>query len=286
MENFTIDVGFIVSIASAIATIAAAVGIISKYLKKTLNKQIKESMEESSGEYKKYFNQELLELKNTIQSYIENQHEQNEQVRKCLLSSTRDRINQAHDYYMKKGLKGNSLVDIRTSRSTTEYLESIGFPPTIWKVGHAFAKLKIREIDGIFGGELAGHYYFRKDFFNCDSGVLASLLVLSVVKSLKENGETLSSFIDSIVKYSNTGEVNFKLDEKDECIAAILSHYEKEGPMKVLDFDGYRIEFPSWWLSVRKSNTEPYLRIVLEARSEAEKDARMKEIEGIIAKFK
>ena len=88
-------------------------------------------------------------------------------------------------YYMKKGLKGDSLVDIRTSRSTTEYLESLGFPPTIWKVGHAFAKLKIREIDGIFGGELAGHYYFRKDFFNCDSGVLASLLVLSVVKSLK-----------------------------------------------------------------------------------------------------
>lgn len=189
-------------------------------------------------------------------------------------------------YYMKKGLKGNSLVDIRTSRSTTEYLESIGFPSTIWKVGHAFAKLKIREIDGVFGGELAGHYYFRKDFFNCDSGVLASLLVLSVVKSLKENGETLSSFIDSIVKYSNTGEINFKLDEKDECIAAILSHYEKEGPAKVLDFDGYRIEFPSWWLSVRKSNTEPYLRIVLEARSEKEKDARMKEIEGIITKFK
>lgn len=106
MENFTIDVGFIISIASAIATIAAAVGIISKYLKKTLNKQIKESMEESSGEYKKYFNEELLELKNTIQSYIENQHEQNEQVRKCLLSSTRDRINQAHDYYMRKGFIG------------------------------------------------------------------------------------------------------------------------------------------------------------------------------------
>ena len=189
-------------------------------------------------------------------------------------------------YYKNKGETGACLQDIRTSRSTSEYLEKLGFTVTTWKVGHAFAKLKIREIDGIFGGELAGHYYFRKDFFNCDSGVLASLLVLSVVKSLKENGETLSSFIDSIVKYSNTGEVNFKLDEKDECIAAILSHYEKEGPMKVLDFDGYRIEFPSWWLSVRKSNTEPYLRIVLEARSEAEKDARMKEIEGIIAKFK
>lgn len=189
-------------------------------------------------------------------------------------------------YYKKKGLSGNSLVDVRTSRSTTEYLESIGFPPTLWKVGHAFAKMKIREIDGVFGGELAGHYYFRRDFFNCDSGILASLLVLSVVKSLKEEGRTLSQLIDSIVKYSNTGEVNFKLEEKDECIARILEHFKSENPSKILSFDGYRIEFPSWWFSIRKSNTEPYLRIVLEAQSKEEMENRLKEIKDIIGQFK
>lgn len=189
-------------------------------------------------------------------------------------------------YYKKKGLSGNSLVDVRTSRSTTEYLEAIGFPPTLWKVGHAFAKMKIREIDGVFGGELAGHYYFRRDFFNCDSGILASLLVLSVVKSLKEEGRTLSQLIDSIVKYSNTGEVNFKLEEKDECISRILEHFKSENPSKILSFDGYRIEFPSWWFSIRKSNTEPYLRIVLEAQSKEEMENRLKEIKDIIGQFK
>lgn len=189
-------------------------------------------------------------------------------------------------YYKKKGLCGNSLVDVRTSRSTTEYLESIGFPPTLWKVGHAFAKMKIREIDAVFGGELAGHYYFRRDFFNCDSGILASLLVLSVVKSLKEEGRTLSQLIDSIVKYSNTGEVNFKLEEKDECISRILEHFKSENPSKILSFDGYRIEFPSWWFSIRKSNTEPYLRIVLEAQSKEEMENRLKEIKDIIGQFK
>ena len=189
-------------------------------------------------------------------------------------------------YYKKKGLSGDSLVDVRTSRSTTEYLEAIGFPPTLWKVGHAFAKMKIREIDGVFGGELAGHYYFRRDFFNCDSGILASLLVLSVVKSLKEEGRTLSQLIDSIVKYSNTGEVNFKLEEKDECISRILEHFKSENPSKILSFDGYRIEFPSWWFSIRKSNTEPYLRIVLEAQSKEEMENRLKEIKDIIGQFK
>ena len=189
-------------------------------------------------------------------------------------------------YYKKKGLSGNSLVDVRTSRSTTEYLEAIGFPPTLWKVGHAFAKMKIREIDAVFGGELAGHYYFRRDFFNCDSGILASLLVLSVVKSLKEEGRTLSQLIDSIVKYSNTGEVNFKLEEKDECISRILEHFKSENPSKILSFDGYRIEFPSWWFSIRKSNTEPYLRIVLEAQNKEEMENRLKEIKDIIGQFK
>ncbi len=189
-------------------------------------------------------------------------------------------------YYSKKGITGNSLVDIRTSRSTTEYLEKLSLIPTIWKVGHAFAKLKIREIDGIFGGELAGHYYFRRDFFNADSGILASLMVLSVVKSLKEEGKTLSSLIDSIVRYSNSGEINFTLNEKDECIEALVSHFEKQNPEKILSFDGYRIEFPSWWFNVRKSNTEPYLRIVVEASGSEEMNKRLDEIKAVISMFK
>ncbi len=188
-------------------------------------------------------------------------------------------------YYAGKGRTGNALQDIRTSRSTTEYLESIGFPVTTWKVGHAFAKLKIREIEGVFGGELAGHYYFR-DFFCCDSGIFASLLVLSVVKALKAEGRTLSSLISEIVRYANSGEINFKLEEKDGAIAALYSRFvENDKPTAVLDFDGYRIEFPDWWFNVRKSNTEPYLRIVAEAKTDELLSEKLSEIRNIIGEF-
>ena len=189
-------------------------------------------------------------------------------------------------HYKKIGAVGNAIQDIRTSRSTTEYLEDLGFKVTTWKVGHAFAKMKLREIDAVFGGELAGHYYFRRDFFNCDSGILASLLVLSVVKELRKEGKTLSSFIDSIIKYENSGEINFKLEDKDGAIGELYETYvEKGNPESVLDFDGYRIEYPTWWFNVRKSNTEPYLRIVAEASTKDELEKRMGEIKEIIARY-
>ena len=178
--------------------------------------------------------------------------------------------------------KGSVLVDIRTSRSTAEDLVKAGATEVItWKVGHAFAKMKIREKGCIFGGELAGHYYFR-DFNNCDSGILASLIVLQTVAQLKKQGKTLGQLIDEIVCYANSGEINFKLDQKDEAIGALYEKYSKQNPTAVMDFDGCRIEFPSWWFNVRKSNTEPYLRIVAEAKTRQELDERLSELKAII----
>lgn len=186
-------------------------------------------------------------------------------------------------YYGKNGRKGNALCDIRTSKSTTDYLEKNGWKCTLWKVGHAFAKIKIREIKGIFGGELAGHYYFQ-DFGNCDSGVLASLLVLHVVEDLKKEGRKLSDLLSEIVTYANSRETNFKLENKDGAIKAL---YEKFAPnsLRVMDFDGYRIEYSDWWFNVRKSNTEPYLRIVAEAKDPEVLKEKMEEISSIIHQF-
>ena len=186
-------------------------------------------------------------------------------------------------YYASKGMKGNALQDIRTSRSTTEYLESLGFNVHTWKVGHAFAKKKLREIGGIFGGELAGHYYLG-DFYCCDSGILASLHILTVLKGLKEDGRTLSGLIDSIVKYPNSGEVNFRLEHKDEAIQALYDAFAPSSS-RILDFDGYRIEYPDWWFNVRKSNTEPYLRIVAEAETEELLQSKLDRIREIIGRF-
>ncbi|MFA7129558.1 MAG: phosphomannomutase/phosphoglucomutase, partial [Sphaerochaeta sp.] len=187
-------------------------------------------------------------------------------------------------HYLKKE-KGNVLVDIRTSRSTSEYLTKLGATVHTWKVGHAFAKTKLRDLSAIFGGELAGHYYFR-DFFNCDSGFLASLIVLNVVSDLKKQGITFSSFIDSIIAYANSGEINFKLEDKDKAVSALYDRFvQNDKPTKVLDFDGYRIEFPTWWFNVRKSNTEPYLRLVVEAKTSEELKERKEELSSIIKQF-
>ena len=188
------------------------------------------------------------------------------------------------DYYLSKE-KGSIYVDIRTSRSTTEYLTRKGATEIIiWKVGHAYAKDKIRQLGCIFGGELAGHYYFR-DFNNCDSGILASLLTLQTTVKMKKEGSSLSKFIDELVVYANSGETNFKLDHKDECIKEIYDTFTAQKPDKILDFDGYRIEFDSWWFSIRKSNTEPFLRLIVEARTQAELDEHMGQLKAIIAKY-
>lgn len=196
-----------------------------------------------------------------------------------------DYITAVLGYHYLANEQGNVLVDIRTSRSTTEYLTKLGANVHIWKVGHAFAKTKLRDLGAIFGGELAGHYYFR-DFFNCDSGFLASLIVLKVVSDLKKQGITFGSFLDSIIVYANSGETNFKLEEKDRAVSALFDRFvQNDKPTKVLDFDGYRIEFPTWWFNVRKSNTEPYLRLVVEAKSDGELKERVEELSSIIKQF-
>lgn len=187
-------------------------------------------------------------------------------------------------YYLKKE-KGNVLHDIRTSRAVSEFITSLGSTPYMWKVGHAFAKLKLREIKGIFGGELAGHYYFR-DFFNCDSGIFASLLTLNVIEQFKSEGRTFSSLIDSIMIYPNSGEINFRIEKKDAAMERLKAEFtSKETPTAFYDFDGYRIEFDNWWFNVRPSNTEPYLRLVAEADSQKLLDEKLAKLKAILKEF-
>jgi phosphomannomutase len=187
--------------------------------------------------------------------------------------------------YFLREEKGNVLQDIRTSRSVSEYVEKLGGTPHMWKVGHAFAKLKMRELKAIFGGELAGHYYFR-DFYNCDSGVLAALLVLGVAADWKSQGGCFSGLIDEIRTYANSGEINFHIEDKEGAMEALKKHFlSLETPERILDFDGYRIEYHDWWFNVRPSNTEPYLRLVVEARTEEELELRLEELKSVLARF-
>lgn len=186
-----------------------------------------------------------------------------------------------HYFLEEKGMKGNVLQDIRTSKAVGEYLTPMGATMHTWKVGRAYAAKKLREIDGIFGGELAGHYYFR-DFYYSDSGILACILILNVISKLKKQGITLSEAIGKIETYANSGEINFKIDKKKEAMDAVRNYFtQTEKSTASYDFDGYRVEFPDWWFNIRPSNTEPYLRFIAEAKSEemlAEKVEKVKEI--------
>jgi phosphomannomutase len=175
------------------------------------------------------------------------------------------------------------LHDIRTSRGVTEYLEESGARPYIWKVGHAFAKSKLRELDAPFGGEFAGHYYFR-DFHWCDSGERAAQIALKeFAKAKRERRVTLSEFIAPVVRYANSGELNFRIDDKDAAIARVLAAARaKAEPDRVLDFDGYRLDYNDWWFSIRKSNTEPFLRLIVEARTQEMLEERVAHLKNAL----
>ena len=187
-----------------------------------------------------------------------------------------------HYFIGERGEKGYVIQDIRSSKAIGEYLEPMGAKMYTWKVGRANAARRLREIDGIWGGELAGHYYF-KDFFYSDSGLLASILILRVLANLKKEGISFSQIIGKIARYQNSGEINFKLTDKQGAMDAVKAHFEEqEKPTAFMDFDGYRVEFPDWWFNIRPSNTEPYLRFICEATTKELLDKKVAEVKSLL----
>ncbi|MBQ8114477.1 MAG: phosphomannomutase/phosphoglucomutase [Kiritimatiellae bacterium] len=168
------------------------------------------------------------------------------------------------------------IHDVRTSRGAVETLVADGFEPVMVPVGHAFAKPILREKGALCGGELAGHYYFS-EFFGCDSGLLAATRILGEVAKAKAAGTTFSQMMSPIVsRYANSGEINFKVDDKDASIARALEVAKTLGAETARsEIDGFRLEYREGWISIRKSNTEPYLRLIVECDS-AERLAQWK----------
>ncbi len=165
------------------------------------------------------------------------------------------------------------IHDVRTSRAAIEAIRAQGATPVIGKVGHAYAKVLLREVRAVCGGELAGHYYFR-DFHGCDSGELAALRILGAFAEAKAHGQTVSAFMAPLLgKYANSGEVNFKVEDKPAAIARVLETAKGLAPeIGRTTIDGYRLEYDAGWVSVRQSNTEPYLRLIVECDTRARLD--------------
>ncbi len=190
-----------------------------------------------------------------------------------------------HYFLEDRGEKGAVLQDIRSSKAVGEYLAPMGAEMHTWRVGRAFAAHKLREIAGIYGGELAGHYYFR-DFFYSDSGIMAALIILGIIARKKREGYSLSKLISNIEKYKNSGEINFRIERKREAMDLVRDYFlSKEHAEKSFDFDGYRVEFRDWWFNIRPSNTEPYLRFIAEATSQELLDEKVAEVKEILAKL-
>lgn len=190
-----------------------------------------------------------------------------------------------HWFLEKKGEKGIVLQDIRSSKAVAEYVAPMGGEIATWRVGRAYAAPRLREIGGLYGGELAGHYYFR-DFFYSDSGLLASILVLNIVADFKRKGVKISEVMKKISRYENSGEINFKLERKQEAMDAVREWFtSREEATASMDFDGYRVEFKDWWFNIRPSNTEPYLRFICEASDKALLDEKVARVRGIVESF-
>jgi len=169
------------------------------------------------------------------------------------------------------------VYDVRSSRVVEEEVRRAGGVPVICRVGHAYMKETMRREDALFGGELAGHFYFRENFY-ADSGFLIAATVLRV---LKEENRPFSDLLRPLLRYYATGEVNFEVADKDAKIAQIAEHFRRQGAE--IDFiDGVTVRFENWWANIRKSNTEPLLRLNLEADTAELRDRMRDEIERLI----
>jgi phosphomannomutase len=167
------------------------------------------------------------------------------------------------------------IYDLRSSRAVAEHVRASGGVPVRERVGHSFMKATLREKDGIFGGELAGHYYFRESFY-ADSAILA---VLELLNLLWKEGRPLSALVAPLARYAKTPEINFEVDDKEGMMREIAGRY---ADAEIDHLDGITISYPTWWANVRPSNTEPLLRLVLEADTEEEMERRREELVALL----
>jgi phosphomannomutase len=157
---------------------------------------------------------------------------------------------------------GNVVHDPRLTWNTIEMVEAAGGHAVLSKSGHAFIKQRMREVDGVYGGEMSAHHYFRR-FAYCDSGMIPWLLVTQI---LCESGQSLSSLVgERIRRFPVSGELNYRVPDSAATIAAIEARYAPQA-LKADRTDGLSYEFADWRFNLRTSNTEPLIRLNVEAR--------------------
>ena len=161
------------------------------------------------------------------------------------------------------------------SKSVPEVVRECGGTPVRTRVGHSFIKQVMKETGAVFGGEHSAHYYFR-DNYRADSGLIASLLVL---EQLSVTGEPLSKLLAPLDRYAASGEINSTVDDPLAIIEKVAAAYSSAEQDRL---DGLTVDNGSWWFNLRPSNTEPLLRLNLEASDRAECEARTAEVLALV----
>ncbi|NJQ02706.1 phosphomannomutase/phosphoglucomutase [Streptomyces zingiberis] len=167
---------------------------------------------------------------------------------------------------------GTVIHNCITSWSVPEVVKENGGTPVRTRVGHSFIKGEMARTGAIFGGEHSAHYYFR-DFWNADTGMLAALHVLA---ALGEQDGPLSGLVEQYDRYAASGEINSKVDDQDGRAAAVRAAYEGRPGTELDELDGLTVTAADWWFNLRASNTEPLLRLNVEAR-DAETVAKVRD---------
>jgi len=182
--------------------------------------------------------------------------------------------------------KSAVVYDLRSSWAVKEEIQKAGGVPVRDRVGHSFMKATMRAKGAMFGGELSGHFYFGENF-TADSGMIAMMSVLSLLTAPEHEGKSFSQLLAKVRRYHSTGEINFHVEDKTGTIATLKKRYSQG---RADELDGITVEFGElglpewWWFNVRPSNTEPLLRMIVEASSAKLRDQKKAELIGLLGK--
>lgn len=181
--------------------------------------------------------------------------------------------------YLEKSPGEKVVHDPRVIMNTRAMISEAGGEAVVSKTGHAFIKRKMRDVGAIYGGEMSAHHYFR-DFYYCDSGMIPWLLMIEL---LSRKGKTLAELLsERMTLYPSSGETNYTIKDPDAAIARLIARYEPEAESRD-DLDGVSLNFGKWRFNLRKSNTEPVVRLNIESDGDAALVAeKQKELAAIL----
>ena len=175
-------------------------------------------------------------------------------------------------YFLKNNPNSTIVYDLRSSWAVVEEILKNGGTPRRERVGHAFMKKALRDSHAVFGGEFSGHFYYRDNYY-ADSAMITLVHVLNIVSATKT---PISELIRPLRRYYSSGEINFKVEDKQAKMDELAKRYS-DG--QIDNLDGVTIQYKNWWLNCRPSNTEPLLRLSIEAKSKELLEEKLSELE-------